>query len=39
VRNLQIGTSRLDLSFCRHGSSTAVNLLNRDGNAEVEVVL
>jgi glycogen debranching enzyme len=39
VRNLQVGTSRLDLSFRRDGSSTAVNLLNRDGDAEVEVLL
>jgi glycogen debranching enzyme len=39
VKRLQVGESRLDLLFRRHDSSVAVNLLSRDGNAEVEVVL
>jgi glycogen debranching enzyme len=39
VRRLQIGASRLDLSFRRQGSSVSVNLLGREGDAEVEVLL
>ena len=39
VRNLRVGASRLDLMFRRHDGSVAVNLLSRDGDAEVEVVL
>ncbi len=39
VRRLQVGGSRLDLHFQRHGASVSVNLLSREGNAEVEVML
>jgi glycogen debranching enzyme len=39
VRNLRIGDSRLDLMFRRHDGSVAVNLLEREGSAEVEVML
>ena len=39
VRNLRIGESRLDLMFRRHDSSVAVNLMRREGDAEVEVLL
>jgi glycogen debranching enzyme len=39
VRDVCIGASRLDLMFRRHDSSVAVNLLRREGDAEVEVVL
>jgi glycogen debranching enzyme len=39
VRGLRIGEAKLDLMFRRHDSSVAVNLLNREGEAEVEVML
>jgi glycogen debranching enzyme len=39
VRNLRIGEGRLDLMFRRHDSSVAVNLLDRAGDADVQVVL
>ena len=39
VRNLRVGESRLDLMFRRHDSSVAVNLLRREGDADVEVML
>jgi hypothetical protein len=39
VRGLRIGESRLDLMFRRHDSSVAVNLVKREGDAEVEVLL
>ena len=39
VRRLQVGEARLDLMLRRHDSSVAVNLLSREGDAEVEVVL
>jgi hypothetical protein len=39
VRGLCVGTGKLDLMFRRHDSSVAVNLLSRDGEAEVEVML
>jgi glycogen debranching enzyme len=39
VRNLRVADSRLDLMFRRHDGSVAVNLLSREGDAEVEVVL
>ena len=39
VRDLRVGESRLDLMFRRHESSVAVNLLHREGSAEVEVML
>jgi glycogen debranching enzyme len=39
VRDLTVGPARLDLMFRRHGSSVAVNLLRREGDAEVEVML
>ncbi|HEU5177557.1 MAG TPA: amylo-alpha-1,6-glucosidase [Burkholderiales bacterium] len=38
VRRLCVGESRLDLVVRRHDSSVAVNLLERQGAAEVEVV-
>jgi glycogen debranching enzyme len=39
VRGLRVGTGKLDLMFRRHDSSVAVNLLSREGEAEVEVML
>jgi glycogen debranching enzyme len=39
VRGLRIGEGRLDLMFRRHDSSVAVNLLDRAGDADVQVVL
>jgi glycogen debranching enzyme len=39
VRRLRVGDSRLDLLFRRHDSSVAVNLLAREGAADVEVML
>ena len=39
VRNLRIADSRLDLMFRRHDGGVAVNLLSREGDAEVEVML
>jgi glycogen debranching enzyme len=39
VRDLRVGDSKLDLMFRRHESSVAVNLLSREGDAEVEVML
>jgi glycogen debranching enzyme len=39
VRRLRVGESRLDLLFRRHDSSVAVNLLSREGTADVEVML
>ena len=39
IRRLQVGTSRLDLIVRRHDSSVAVNLLAREGHADVEVLL
>jgi glycogen debranching enzyme len=39
VRDLRVGNSKLDLMFRRHESSVAVNLLHREGDAEVEVML
>ena len=39
VTDLRVGASRLDLMFRRHEASVAVNLLRREGDAEVEVVL
>jgi glycogen debranching enzyme len=39
VRRVQVGDSKLDLLFQRHGSSVSVNLLSREGDAEVEVML
>ena len=39
VRDLRVGQSKLDLMFRRHESSVAVNLLHREGSAEVEVML
>ena len=38
VKRLCVGESRLDLVVRRHDSSVAVNLLAREGGAEVEVV-
>ncbi|MFL6572456.1 MAG: glycogen debranching N-terminal domain-containing protein [Burkholderiales bacterium] len=39
VRDLHVGEGTLDLMFRRHGAAVAVNLLRRDGDAEVEVQL
>ena len=39
VRGLRVGEGSLDVMLRRHDSSVAVNLLNRDGDAEVEVLL
>ena len=39
VRRLCVGESRLDLVLRRHDSSVAVNLLSREGPADVEVML
>lgn len=39
VRGLQVGEGKLDLMLRRHDGSVAVNLLNREGDAEVEVML
>jgi glycogen debranching enzyme len=39
VRRLQVGESKLDLQFQRHDASVSVNLLSREGDAEVEVML
>jgi glycogen debranching enzyme len=39
VRRVCVGDSRLDLLFRRHDSSVAVNLLSREGPADVEVML
>jgi glycogen debranching enzyme len=39
VRGLRIGESTLDLMFRRHDTSVAVNLVRREGDAEVEVLL
>jgi hypothetical protein len=39
VRRLRVGGGRVDLMIRRHDSSVAVNLLQQDGPAEVEVIL
>jgi N-terminal domain of (some) glycogen debranching enzymes len=39
VKRLAIGEARVDLMLRRHDSSVAVNLLAREGTAEVEVML
>ena len=39
IKRLQIGEARVDLMVRRHDSSVAVNLLSREGKAEVEVLL
>jgi glycogen debranching enzyme len=39
VRRLPVGASRLDLMVRRHDSTVAVNLLAREGRADVEVLL
>ena len=39
VRDLHVGDGKLDLMFRRHESAVAVNLLRREGDAEVEVLL
>jgi len=39
VKRLPIGAARVDLLLRRHDSSVAVNLLAREGAAEVEVML
>ena len=39
IRRLSVGASRVDLLLRRHDSSVAVNLLAREGDVEVEVML
>jgi glycogen debranching enzyme len=39
VRNLPVGNARLDLLLRRHDEDVAVNILRREGNAEVFVRL
>ena len=39
VKRLRVGEARVDLMLRRHDSSVAVNLLAREGAAEVEVML
>jgi glycogen debranching enzyme len=39
IKRLQIGEARVDLMVRRHDSSVAVNLVSREGSAEVEVLL
>ena len=39
VRRLRLGEASVDLMLRRHDSSVAVNLLARNGAAEVEVML
>ena len=39
VTDLRVADSRLDLMFRRHEGSVAVNLIRREGDAEVEVLL
>ena len=39
VRHLSVGDARLDILFRRHGDDVAVNVLNREGQADVQVVL
>ncbi|GIX28153.1 MAG: amylo-alpha-1,6-glucosidase [Burkholderiales bacterium] len=39
VRNLRIGDTLLHILLRRHGTDVAVNVLERDGPAEVEVIL
>lgn len=39
VRNLRIGETRIDILLRRHGTDVAVNVLQRSGPAEVEVIL
>jgi glycogen debranching enzyme len=39
VKRLKVGEARVDLMLRRHEASVAVNLLSREGSAEVEVML
>ncbi len=39
IKRLQLGEARVDLMVRRHDSSVAVNLVAREGSAEVEVLL
>ncbi|HEX7054963.1 MAG TPA: amylo-alpha-1,6-glucosidase [Burkholderiales bacterium] len=39
IKRLRVGDARVDLMVRRHDSSVAVNLVSREGNAEVEVLL
>jgi glycogen debranching enzyme len=39
VKRLSVGGTKMDLLLRRHDSSVAVNLLGRNGAAEVEVML
>jgi glycogen debranching enzyme len=37
IRNLPVGSARLDLLLRRHGEDVAVNVLRKDGEADVDV--
>jgi glycogen debranching enzyme len=39
IKRLQVGEARVDLMVRRHDSGVAVNLVSREGKAEVEVLL
>jgi glycogen debranching enzyme len=39
IHHLAVGDARLDILFRRHGDDVAVNVLNREGSADVQVVL
>jgi len=39
IRHLAVGDARIDILFRRHGDDVAVNVLNREGSADVQVVL
>jgi glycogen debranching enzyme len=39
IRHLAVGDAWLDLLFRRHGDDVAVNVLSREGNADIQVVL
>jgi len=39
IRHLSVGNAHLDILFRRHGEDVAVNVLNREGDADVQVVL
>ena len=39
IKRLQVGDARVDVMMRRHDSSVAVNLISREGQAEVEVLL
>ena len=39
IRSLAVGGSRLDILLRRYGTDVSVNVLNRDGDARVDVTL